>query len=169
MNKHYRSNVAAILQRSDGRVLIARRSDFPESWQFPQGGIDPGETPQEALRREVSEEIALDPESYRIIAERGGYRYDYPSGKDRRGYAGQEQTYFLCSLEGNAVSAINPRHGCGEFTEVDWVSPSTFPFHLVPPMKQKVYRCVLQDFFPLNSEDKGIPSRKPLPPMGCCR
>jgi putative (di)nucleoside polyphosphate hydrolase len=37
----YRPNVAAILQRADGRVLIGQRSDFPESWQLPQGGLDP--------------------------------------------------------------------------------------------------------------------------------
>ena len=40
MKKRYRPNVAAILQRPNGLVLIAQRSDYPESWQFPQGGVD---------------------------------------------------------------------------------------------------------------------------------
>ena len=70
MGKRYRSNVAAILQRADGKILIARRSDYPESWQFPQGGVGKGESAQDALSREVAEEVALPAGRYRIAAER---------------------------------------------------------------------------------------------------
>jgi len=147
MAKRYRPNVAAILQRSDGRILIARRSDHPESWQFPQGGVDKGESPEQALRREVSEEVALPPEAYRIAAERDGYCYDFPAGPDKRGFHGQEQTYFLCVLAKDAETGVDPRRGCGEFTEARWVPADTFPHELVPPMKQAVYRQVLHDFF----------------------
>lgn len=147
MAKCYRPNVAAILQRSDGRVLIARRSDFPESWQFPQGGVGRGEEPDAALRREVAEEVGLPPALYRIAAARGGYRYDFPGGPDRRGFAGQEQTYFHCILEPGAETQADPARGCGEFTEAAWVELPAFPHDLVPPMKQSVYRRVLADFF----------------------
>ena len=54
MAKRYRPNVAAILQRGDGCVLIGQRADYPESWQFPQGGIDAGESPEDAARREIA-------------------------------------------------------------------------------------------------------------------
>lgn len=147
MGKKYRPNVAAILQRSDGRILMARRSDFPESWQFPQGGIDPGETAGEALRREVAEEVGLPADKYRIAATRGGYRYEFPGGPDRRGFHGQEQVYFHCVLDAHAEKQVDPEKGCGEFTEASWVEPHSFPHHLVPPMKQTVYRQVLEDFF----------------------
>jgi len=147
MGKRYRSNVAAILQRSDGRIFIARRSDYPESWQFPQGGVDDGEKPREALGREVAEEVALPPGAYRIAEERGGYRYDFPEGPDRRGFHGQEQTYFLCLLEEGTEAQADPLKGCGEFTEARWVAADDFPHHLVPPMKRAVYRRVLRDFF----------------------
>lgn len=146
MGKRYRPNVAAIVQRSDGRILIARRSDYPESWQFPQGGVDRGEELEAALRREVAEEVGLAPDAYRVISSRGGYRYDFPTGKDRRGFHGQEQTYFLCRLSAGAEKMVDPRAGCGEFTEADWVEPQAFPIELVPPMKRAVYRQVLQDF-----------------------
>jgi putative (di)nucleoside polyphosphate hydrolase len=152
MAKRYRPNVAAILQRADGKVLIARRSDYPESWQFPQGGVGKKESAEEALRREVCEEVALPPEVYRIEATRGGYRYDFPSGPDRRGFAGQEQTYFLCLLEPGTEKLVDPSRGCGEFTESSWVEVNAFPYHLVPPMKQEVYRKVLKDFFGAESE-----------------
>ena len=59
MPKLYRPNVAAIIRRTDGRVLLGQRSDFPESWQFPQGGVDEGESPADAVRREVLEETGL--------------------------------------------------------------------------------------------------------------
>jgi putative (di)nucleoside polyphosphate hydrolase len=147
VKKPYRPNVAAILQRSDGKILIARRSDYPESWQFPQGGVGKGESAEEALRREVFEEVALPPETYLIEADRGGYCYEFPSGPDRRGFHGQEQHYFLCRLDSGAESKIDPKRGCGEFTECQWVEVNNFPHNLVPPMKQEVYRRVLRDFF----------------------
>ena len=147
MAKKYRPNVAAIICRPDGRVLICRRSDYPESWQFPQGGLDKGEDPAEALHREVAEEIALPPSAYEVAGCKGCYRYDFPTGPDRRGFHGQEQTYFLCRLKEGAEGAVQPGRGCGEFTEVRWVDVDQFPYELVPPMKEAVYRQVMRDFF----------------------
>lgn len=154
MGKRYRSNVAAILRRKDGRILIARRSDYPENWQFPQGGVGRGENPEDALRREVEEEIALPAAAYQISGRKEGYRYEFPGGPDKRGFHGQEQTYFLCLLDDGAEAQVDPARGCGEFTEIDWALPTAFPHHLVPPMKQAVYRRVLQDFFGPKGESR---------------
>ena len=140
----YRPNVAAVLRRSDGRVLIAQRSDYPESWQFPQGGRDAGESAEDALRREVREEVGILPEHYRVLRRCGPYRYDFPAGPDRRGFAGQEQLYFLCQLNGTAP-AIDLSGCCGEFLAVRWVELRDFPVYLAPGMKQEVYRRVLRD------------------------
>ena len=49
----YRPNVAAIMQRTDGKILVAERADVQDAWQFPQGGVDPGEDLLAALYREV--------------------------------------------------------------------------------------------------------------------
>lgn len=147
MGKAYRPNVAAILQNAEGLLLIGQRSDFPDSWQFPQGGIDDGETEEDAVRREILEEVALAPETYEIAGRRGPYRYDYPQGRDKRGFRGQEQTYFLCLVGGPATPAIDLRGSCGEFLDVRWVPVRDFPVDLAPPMKQDVYREVLRDFF----------------------
>jgi len=143
--KRYRPNVAAILHRADGRVLIAQRSDFPESWQFPQGGIDAGESPEAAVRREVFEEVGVPPTAYELGPRRGPYRYDFPGGLDRRGFAGQEQWYFLCRMHEWPTPEINLAETCGEFLAVRWVDLADFPVHLAPPMKQDVYRAVLRD------------------------
>lgn len=145
--KRYRPNVAAIVQSAEGLLLIGQRSDYPESWQFPQGGIEEGESAEEALRREVLEEVALAPEAYHIEKKRGLYRYDFPKGPDRRGCWGQEQTYFLCRLQRDEIPALNLGQTSGEFAALRWVPLAGFPVHLVPPMKQAVYREVLRDFF----------------------
>lgn len=148
MAKRYRPNVAAVLQRSDGRLLIGQRADFPESWQFPQGGVDQGESPEDALRREVREETGLPPEAYRIVARSGPHRYDFPAGPDRRGFSGQEQTYFLCALHGAETPPFDPALTCGEFLAVRWVTMDDFPVELAPPMKREVYGEVLRRLFP---------------------
>lgn len=145
--KRYRPNVAAILQRADGRVLIGQRSDYPDSWQLPQGGIDHGESAEDALRREVLEEVGIGPERYAITAQTGPHRYDFPFGEDRRGFGGQEQTYFLCRLSETSNAEIDLSRTCGEFVAVRWVEVANFPVHLAPPMKQRVYRDVLEHLF----------------------
>lgn len=147
MAKRYRPNVAAIIQSRSGLVLIGQRSDFPSSWQFPQGGVDAGESAEAAVRREILEEVALPPGLYDITAQRGPYRYDYLDGSSHRGFRGQEQTYFLCHIREEEIPAVDLRQSCGEFVAVRWVAAEDFPVHLAPPMKQAVYRRVLQDFF----------------------
>jgi putative (di)nucleoside polyphosphate hydrolase len=152
MPKRYRPNVAAIIRRVDGRVLIGQRSDYPESWQFPQGGIDADETPGDAVRREVFEETGLSDALYEVTESRSDYRYDFPSGPDRRGYHGQEQIYFLCNLRGPDAPEIDLTRTCGEFRAMQWVDPENFPLEIVPPMKRAVYRAVLRDFFGVDRE-----------------
>lgn len=147
MDKRYRPNVAAILQLADGRVLIGQRSDYPESWQFPQGGVDEGESLEEALRREVREETGLAPDTYRVVDRTGPHRYDFPAGPDRRGFHGQEQTYFLCAMAHAEQPPFDPRATCGEFLAVRWVEIQGFPLELAPPMKQGVYREVFGRLF----------------------
>jgi putative (di)nucleoside polyphosphate hydrolase len=51
----YRANVAAILRRTDGKILIGERADITYAWQFPQGGVKNNETLHEALQRELKE------------------------------------------------------------------------------------------------------------------
>ncbi len=142
----YRPNVAAIVRDAEGRVLLGERTDFPDSWQFPQGGRDPGESPEDALPRELREEISLEPGDYRIVTSRGPYRYLFTGGRRKEGYRGQEQTYFLLDLLAppEKVSVLTPQP---EFRSIRWVLPSQVRAAWVPPVKRDVYRQVLRDFF----------------------
>jgi putative (di)nucleoside polyphosphate hydrolase len=148
MDLKFRPNVAGILQRpEDGRILIGERLGVSGAWQFPQGGIDKGETPKRALFREMEEEIGLNSSDYEIVEKHSGYRYQFPSGKVKWGkFVGQDQTYFLCRFSGEEASIRLDRHK-QEFTRVRWILPAEFDLAWVPDFKRAVYRSVLSDFF----------------------
>ena len=145
----YRPNIAAILQDSKGRVLVAERIGIRGSWQFPQGGIDEGEEIIDALRREIREELGLPPQCYEPVRCRNGYRYEFPPHHRRNGtWDGQEQTYFLCRFLGNDRDIdLNQPHP--EFAAYQWIAPADFRLSWVPDFKRSVYRQVFQDFFAL--------------------
>jgi|KBSMisStandDraft_5_1062788.scaffolds.fasta_scaffold886393_1 putative (di)nucleoside polyphosphate hydrolase len=130
-----------------GKLLICERRDFANSWQFPQGGRDFGETPREALARELWEEISVLPSHYDIVEERGGYRYRFPVRQRRRGrYVGQQQIYFRCRFHG-PDSVINLETKNPEFRSHRWIDPAEFDLRWLPEFKRTVYLNVIQDFF----------------------
>jgi putative (di)nucleoside polyphosphate hydrolase len=88
----YRSNVAAILRNTRGEILVCERLNIPGAWQFPQGGVDEGETLEQALTRELREEIGVVPEDIRIVTSRGPYRYLFGGGRMKKGYHGKDST-----------------------------------------------------------------------------
>ncbi len=150
----YRPNVAFILRRADGRILIGERSDVQGAWQFPQGGVNEGEDWLAALEREVLEEISLAPADYRIVGRRGPYRYEFPAGRTKAGCGGQEQMYFLADFLGDEAQLL-AQPATGEFRAVRWIAPGEFRLEWVAPMKRNVYRDVLRDFFAVTPADIG--------------
>jgi putative (di)nucleoside polyphosphate hydrolase len=149
VSPNYRPNVAAIIRRSDNKILVGERSDRPGSWQFPQGGIKTRETPEEALERELFEEVGLPGESYRILERKEPYRYLFGEGRTKEGYHGQQQIYFLVEL----LPGFEPRHETSEpeFRALRWIDPAEFNIKWVPPFKRDVYRQVLNLFFGVQS------------------
>jgi len=147
----YRPNVAALVVNSTGGLLICERATFAGAWQFPQGGVDPGETLEQALFREVREEVGLLPRHYDVVEHRDGYRYLYPAHEKKKkirkhGSHGQEQTYFLCRLKSDAPQ-INVHQRPREFRAYRWILPEEFDIEWLPPFKRDVYRQVMRDFF----------------------
>ena len=142
----YRPAVAAILQDRSGRILICERADSPGAWQFPQGGIETGEEPIDALAREVLEEISLPRDVYSIGDVRGPYRYRFPAGMTKKGFRGQAHHYFLLRLRGSKslLKVLGPN---AEFSSMRWIRPDEFNLAWLPLMKRRAYRRVLQDFF----------------------
>jgi putative (di)nucleoside polyphosphate hydrolase len=142
----YRPNVAIILRNAAGKILICERADWPGCWQFPQGGVKSKESPDQALVREVQEELGLPASAYKIIASKGPYRYAFPEGVKKGGWSGQAQTYYLADLTGEDPE-LNFGGPTPEFRDARWILPREFPMEGIPAMKHQVYRQVFEDFF----------------------
>ena len=146
--KNYRPNVAAIVLSpsypAKCEILIASRIDIKDAWQFPQGGIDEGETPKIALLRELEEEIGTN--DIEIIAEFPGWvSYDFPPAvaKKMRPYDGQTQKYYLVRLKKGVKIDINTK--LPEFSEFKFV-PSNKLNDYITFFKRTVYKKVLKYF-----------------------
>lgn len=145
MDAHgFRPNVAFVLQNRRGQVLWARRVGGGDAWQFPQGGIKHGETPQQALYRELGEEVGLAAEAVEVIASVPGWlRYRVPDSlrQPTSGFVGQKQRWFLLRLLA-PDSAIDVRRPNAEFDQWRWVS-YWYPLAKVVDFKRQVYRRAL--------------------------
>ncbi|HEY5744323.1 MAG TPA: NUDIX domain-containing protein [Terrimicrobiaceae bacterium] len=151
----YRPNAAIILQNSTDEILVCERSDWPGCWQFPQGGVKKGETLLETLHREVEEELGLKPAEYRVLSSKGPYRYLFTNGRDKNGFDGQEQHYFLAQLIN--LKSVICFEGSHEFRAARWLSPAAYNLDWIAPMKREVYLSVFRDFFgiePCHSESR---------------
>lgn len=142
----YQPNVAAILRNPAGQILIAERVSVAGAWQFPQGGIDPGETAEVAIQRELWEEIGILPQDYQMGEKKGPYHYLFPGGVMKRGHQGKEQWYFLAEFHG-PDERINVATAHPEFRAWRWIAPTEFSIAWLPEMKREVYREVFRDFF----------------------
>jgi len=141
-----RQNVAGIICNNVGKILICERYNSLGAWQFPQGGVDEGETLEEALARELFEEISLKPADYTVLERKGPYSYLFGDGRMVKGHHGKVQHYFLARLEAPA-SRIDVRTEHPEFRDIRWIEPADFRIKWLPEMKHGVYRAVFKDFF----------------------
>lgn len=123
----YRPNVGAILRRSDNFVLMCERLAPRGVWQFPQGGVDPGESQVDTLWRELTEEVGLvDPREHCVLVGHGpAVNYDFPDGYPdpiARRFRGQTQTLFLLDFYGTDADFDLNHHVAPEFASFGWYS-----------------------------------------------
>lgn len=150
----YRPNVGIIVANNQGQVLWARRVG-QNAWQFPQGGIKSHESPEDALYRELREEIGLDPESVDIVGcTRGWLRYKLPRRLLRQNttssFIGQKQKWFMLKMLGCDADVSFEHSETPEFDFWQWVS-YWYPLGQVVPFKQDVYRRAMKELAPLLS------------------
>ena len=145
----FRPNVGIVVANNHGQVLWARRVGGRDAWQFPQGGIDKGESPEQALFRELEEEVGLTPDDVEILGRtRGWLRYRLPRQFIRTGQKplciGQKQKWFLLRIlsDDNAVRLnLNKKP---EFDHWQWVS-YWYPLNGVVSFKREVYRKAMKE------------------------
>ena len=147
----FRPNVGIILANQCGQVLWAKRIG-QDAWQFPQGGINVDETPEQAMYRELYEEIGLQPEDVRVLAcTRGWLRYRLPRRllrKDSRPLCiGQKQKWFLLELVSPDEQVKVDLSDSPEFDDWRWVS-YWFPVGRVVAFKRDVYRRAMKELAP---------------------
>jgi putative (di)nucleoside polyphosphate hydrolase len=147
----YRPNVGIILMNERGQLLWARRVG-QNAWQFPQGGIKSDETPEDALFRELKEEVGLDPHQVEIIGKtRGWLRYRLPKRMLRHNSKplciGQKQKWFLLSIRCTDSSVCVDGTETPEFDGWRWVS-YWYPLGQVVAFKKDVYRRALKELIP---------------------
>ncbi len=151
----YRPNVGAVLFGRDGRVLVGRRADLPDDeqggvWQLPQGGIDEGEAPRDAVMRELTEEIGTS--NATILAEHPDWlSYDLPAALVGRAlggrYRGQRQRWFALRFEGSDDEIRLDAHLPAEFDAWKWV-PLGSLLTLRVGFKTDIYRVLMESFAP---------------------
>ena len=158
----YRPNVGVVLFNRDGRVWLGRRlrTPAPYNWQFPQGGVDPGENLEAAARRELREETGV--VSASVLSRTPDWiTYDFPpevlARPRTRGFRGQRQVWFAFRFDGEEreidLDAVPPP----EFEGWRWATLDE-AIATVAPFKRATYAQVLEAFRRFETE---LPAVRP--------
>ena len=149
---NYRLNVGLIIVNNYGKVLICKRKNSNQ-WQFPQGGIDKGESPIEAAKREIFEEVGIKPSKIKVLGKiKDWVKYEIPKELAKKsfknkGIVGQKQKWFIFKIKSEAcISFVNDPDN--EFDDFAWVSYWR-PIALIVSFKKEVYRNVLAELLPI--------------------
>jgi putative (di)nucleoside polyphosphate hydrolase len=146
----YRPAVGVMLLNREGKAFVGQRLDSTlEAWQLPQGGLDPGETPEQGAYRELEEETGIPAHLVEIVARcPTELYYDLPEdliGKVwKEPWRGQRQTWFLARFLG-ADEDVNIATPDPEFRAWKWADPQELPAMIVP-FKKALYAQLLAAF-----------------------
>lgn len=144
----YRPNVGIILTNAKNQVFWGKRIR-QDAWQFPQGGIQHGETPEQAMYRELHEEVGLQSSHVQILGRtRDWMRYEVPHSwvkrESRSNYKGQKQIWFLLRLVGRDCDVSLRASGHPEFDAWRWTE-YWVELESVIEFKREVYRMALNE------------------------
>jgi putative (di)nucleoside polyphosphate hydrolase len=148
----FRHGVGIILVNSKRQLFLAKRIG-KDAWQFPQGGMMADETPEQAMIRELKEEIGLHASDVKILAStRRWLRYRLPKRLIRHHSkplcVGQKQKWFLLRLLNNDANIDLSMTETPEFDSWAWVS-YWYPLSQVVAFKRRVYNMAMREFAPI--------------------
>ena len=155
----FRESVGIIIINNKRELFWAKRRGH-DSWQFPQGGINKNEIPEEALYRELWEEVGLQSDEVKIISRTDNWlKYHLPKHLVRHNRLplciGQKQIWFLLELVADQSSIALDSTGRPEFDEWCWVD-YWLPMRRVIPFKKSIYRKALNTFVPIVFPRRGV-------------
>lgn len=137
---HLRVGVVAAVRRADGRLLAFERSDLSGEWQLPQGGVESGETLEEAAWRELEEETGLNATQVSLVEEYEGWTaYVWPEPMQKGDRIGQAHRWFFFEP---IVEPIEPTPDGSEFSDWKWVKPAKL-IECVVDFRKQPYQQVL--------------------------
>ena len=149
MSNKYRRNVGIMILNEKNEILVGKRLDHPSGfWQMPQGGIDDNENPEEAVWREMKEEIGTN-NAELIKMSSQWVNYEIPQDTlDKlpwgEKYVGQTQKWFVFRFTGQD-SNINIGTENPEFDEWKWAKYESLVDNIVP-FKKEIYKKVIEEF-----------------------
>ena len=141
MTENYRRCVGMMILNEKNEILVGKRIDHPSGhWQMPQGGIDENEDPEQAVWREMKEEIGCD--QFQVVTRTSELlRYDFPKEATfslTKTYLGQDQRWFLCQFYKDQAPSLK-KASSPEFQDLAWVS-TDFVLQEVVSWKRDLYR-----------------------------
>lgn len=146
----YRSGVGIMLINQKKEIFVGKRIDnHSDSWQMPQGGLDAGESEDEAMFRELKEETGINHFDAKVLRKSRGYHYynlPYKLQKKFWGgkYLGQRQRWYLTEFVGDEVN-ISVQTEKPEFSEWKWISSNNIVDAIVD-FKRSLYEEVVVEF-----------------------
>ncbi|MDR2077638.1 MAG: NUDIX domain-containing protein [Rickettsiales bacterium] len=146
---NFRKAIGVIILDPDNNLVAFQRSDFPETWQCPEGGIDEGETPDRAMARELHEEIGLESKDFEVLEKTKNFiRYGFGEGMKINGYDGQDKQFFLVRLK-KPVAEIEFKYD-NVAEEIEFLTYRLVRkdelISLLPKFKEELYKKVLTEF-----------------------
>ena len=144
----YRPNVGIVILNDYNKVLFAKRM-AEDAWQFPQGGINEGESPEVAMYRELMEEVGLSSDHVKIIGKTKNWlRYDVPTqwmrSDSNTHFRGQKQLWFLLKFIGKDSDIFLTNSESPEFDSWRW-DDFWSPLDQVIDFKREVYEKALTE------------------------
>lgn len=142
----FRKGIGAIVLDQDNEIITFQRADFKNNWQAPEGGVDENETSEEALYRELMEEIGINKNDF-IILKKTKEFIKYPFGEYKiPGFDGQEKQFFLIKLN---ISIDKFKYNNIQ-NEIEFINckktNSNELLHDIPYFKKEMYEKVLTEF-----------------------
>ncbi|MGB1824417.1 MAG: NUDIX domain-containing protein [Ilumatobacteraceae bacterium] len=140
-SQHFRAGVILVVARGDGAVMAFERSDVPGAWQLPQGGIDDGETVEEAAWRELREETGLGSDQVSLRSVSGHWTvYELPVEHRRPGRIGQAHRWCYFDVVDGTVA---PQPDGVEFAAWAWTDIDEL-IQQVAPFRRPSYEEMLR-------------------------
>lgn len=142
----FRASVGIVLVTKDRRVLAIERADHPGNWQLPQGGIEPGESPEAAARRELLEETGINPDSVDLVRESSQWvAYVLPpADRSPKTGLGQTQKWFLFRARDAAPTPVK-QSSDSEVRNFMWKPLADVAANAVP-FRRPIYDYLMREF-----------------------